>query len=232
MNYSTQSKMLLAVDCVVFGYDGSALKLLLIKRSFAPEKGSWSLLGGFVKIDESVDEASIRILKELTGLDGLYLEQVHLFGETKRDPAERTVSVVYFALIDVSKYRVKLSPDYHAEWFSIRRIPKLIFDQQEMVFMARKKLQDKAARHPILFELLPDKFTIPQITSLYESLYNTAIDKRNFSKRLLSTGLLIKLSEKNKNSRRGAYYYSLHSEKYYLKFDQQLNFIPSPDRIV
>ena len=231
--YSKQTRLLLAVDCIIFGFDGDNLKILLIKRGFQPEKGNWSLMGGFVQPTESLDQASNRILKQLTGLDGVYLEQLHTFGDTKRDPMERTVSTAYFALIDIHKYETQLSKDYHAEWFPLKRIPKLIFDQQEMVETAKRRIRYKAALHPILFELLPSKFTLPQLQTLYESVFNTTIDKRNFSKRVLATGLLIKLNDKDKaGSKRGAYYYQLNMKNYYAKFQAFLNFIPNPDTLL
>lgn len=228
--YSKQTRLLLAVDCIIFGFDGDTLKMLLIKRGFEPEKGNWSLMGGFVQPTETVDQAASRILKQLTGLDGVYLEQLHTFGDPQRDPMERTASVAYFALIEIHKYEAQLNDDYHAEWFPLKRVPKLIFDHQQMVEVAKKRLRYKAALHPILFELLPDKFTIPQLQTLYESVFNAAIDKRNFSKRVLATGLLIKLTEKDKaGSKRGAYYYQLNMQNYYAKFQTLLNLIPNPD---
>jgi 8-oxo-dGTP diphosphatase len=231
--YSKQTRLLLAVDCIIFGFDGEALKILLIKRGFQPEKGNWSLMGGFVQANESLEQASNRILKQLTGLEGVYLEQLHTFGDTQRDPIERTVSTAYFALIDIHKYETQLSNDYHAEWFQLKRIPKLIFDQQEMVETAKRRIRYKAALHPILFELLPSRFTIPQLQILYESVFNTTIDKRNFSKRVLATGLLIKLADKDKSgSKRGAYYYQLNMKNYYAKFQAFLNFIPNPDTLL
>lgn len=230
--YSKQTRLLLAVDCVIFGFDGESLKILLIKRGFQPEKGNWSLMGGFVQPNEGLNQASNRILKQLTGLEGVYLEQLHTFGDTNRDPIERTVSTAYFALIDIKKYQTQLSNDYHAEWFPLKRVPKLIFDQQEMVEMAKKRIRYKAALHPILFELLPSRFTLPQLQILYECVFNTTIDKRNFSKRVLSTGLLIKLNDKDKaGSKRGAFYYQLNMQNYYAKFQAFLNFIPNPDSL-
>jgi len=230
--YSKQTRLLLAVDCIIFGFDGDTLKILLIKRGFEPEKGNWSLMGGFVQVAESLDQAANRILKQLTGLEGVYLEQLHTFGNTKRDPIERTVSITYFALIDINKYEIQLSKDYHADWFPLKRVPKLIFDQQEMVETAKKRIRYKAAMHPILFELLPARFTIPQLQTLYESVFNTQIDKRNFSKRVLATGLLIKLNDKDKaGSKRGAYYYQLNMQNYYAKFQAFMNFIPNPDTL-
>jgi len=231
--YSKQTRLLLAVDCIILGFDGETLKILLIKRGFQPEKGNWSLMGGFVQENESLDQASNRILKQLTGLEGVYLEQLHTFGDTHRDPIERTVSTAYFALIDIHKYETQLSNDYHAEWFPLKRIPKLIFDQQEMVETAKRRIRYKAALHPILFELLPSRFTIPQLQLLYESVFNTTIDKRNFSKRVLATGLMIKLTDKDKaGSKRGAYYYQLNMKNYYAKFQAFMNFIPNPDTLL
>jgi len=232
LKYSKQTRLLLAVDCIIFGFDGEVLKLLLIKRGFQPEKGNWSLMGGFVQDNESIDQAANRILKQLTGLEGVYLEQLYTFGEPNRDPMERTVSVAYFALIDIQKYQTQISSDYHAEWFQLKRTPKLIFDQQEMLEQAKKRIRYKAAMHPILFELLPTKFTIPQLQTLYECVFNTTIDKRNFSKRVLATGLLIKLADKDKaGSKRGAYYYQLNMQNYYAKFQAFMNFIPNPDTL-
>lgn len=224
--------MLLAVDCIIFGFDGENIKILLIKRAFQPEKGNWSLMGGFVQPTESIDQAANRVLKQLTGLEGVYLEQLHTFGSTTRDTIERTASVAYFALIDINKYETQLSNDYHAEWFQLKRVPKLVFDHQEMVESAKRRIRYKAALHPILFELLPSRFTIPQLQTLYESVFNTTIDKRNFSKRVLATGLLIKLADKDKaGSKRGAYYYQLNMQNYYAKFQAFLNFIPNPDTL-
>lgn len=230
--YSKQSRLLLAVDCIVFGFDGENLKLLLIRRDFEPEKGNWSLMGGFVQDKESLDQAANRILKQLTGLEGVYLEQLYTYGNPERDPMERTVSVSYFALLDINQYQKQLSTDYHAEWFPLKKTPKLIFDHQEMVEQAKKRIRYKAALHPILFELLPAKFTIPQLQTLYESVFNATIDKRNFSRRVLATGLLVKLAEKDKaGSKRGAFYYRLNRENYYAAFQAFMNFIPNPDQL-
>ncbi|QXV65098.1 NUDIX hydrolase [Mucilaginibacter achroorhodeus] len=231
--YNNEARIVQAIDCLVFGFDGETLKILLIKRGFQPEKGKWSLMGGFAKMTESLEQASNRVLKQLTGLDGMYLEQLHTFSEPNRDPVERTISTAYFALIDINKYKQQLNDDYHAEWFPLKKMPKLIFDQQEMVELALKRIRYKAALHPILFELLPGRFTIPQLQILYESVYNTKIDKRNFSKRVLSTGLLVKQEEKDKSgSKRGAFYYQLNMQKYYAKFQAFLNFIPNPTNLI
>jgi len=230
---TTETKMLLAVDCIIFGFDGENLKILLIKRGFEPEKDKWSLMGGFIQSTESLDEAANKILLQLTGLDGVYLEQLHAFGNPYRDPMKRIISVAYFALIDIHKYETQLNDRYHAEWFLINEMPQLIFDHGEMVEIAKQKIRYKAALHPLLFELLPRKFTIPQLQSLYEGVYNTKIDNRNFIRKLTSTGLLIKLEEKDKsNSKKGAFYFKLDKKKYKAKFQAFLNFIPNPENLI
>ena len=231
--YSRQTRMLVAVDCIIFGFDGQDMKLLLIQRAFEPEKGKWSLMGGFVQQDESFEEAASRVLKKLTGLEGVYMEQLHAFSDTYRDPIERTASVAFFSLIDINQYTKQISHEYHAEWFDIKERPKLIFDHEEMVKLAQKELRYQAALHPILFELLPDKFTIPQLQNLYQAIYDTEFDNRNFSRKVLSTGLLVKQKEKDKeNSKKGAFYYKLNKRKYKANFNAFLNFIPNPDPLI
>ncbi|WP_231424133.1 MULTISPECIES: NUDIX domain-containing protein [Pedobacter] len=226
--YSGQPHYLVAVDCIVFGFDGEHLKILLVKRGLEPEKDKWSLIGGFVAEDESPDDAANRILKKNTGLEGIYLEQLQIYGEPKRDPIERTLSVGYFALIDINKYQTQINDDFHAEWFLINDRPKLIFDHDKMVIDARKKLRYKAALHPILFEMLPKKFTIPQLQILFEEVNDTKIDTRNFSRKISSTGLLIKLEEKDKSgSKKGAFYFKLDKKKYAANFQAFLNLIPN-----
>ncbi len=227
--YAKQSPILVAVDCIIFGFDGYDLKLLLIKRGFEPEKNKWSLMGGFVQPNEKPEEAASRVLNQLTGLKNVYMEQVSVFGEPNRDPIERTISITYFALIDIKKYEKQLNDEYRAEWFPLDRIPRLIFDHGKMVEQAKQKLRYKAALHPILFELLPEKFTIPQIMTLYEQVYDVEFDKRNFTRKLRSTGLLIKQSDKDKeNSKKGAFYYKLDKATYKEKFTKFLNFISNP----
>lgn len=231
--YSKQSSILAAVDCIIFGFDGTELKLLLIKRGFEPEKNNWSLMGGFVQSSENLEEAASRILKQLTGLKGVYMEQLHTFGEPDRDTEERTLSVAYFTLIDIHRYEKQITQDFHPEWFSLKKIPQLIFDHGQMVNMARKRLQYKAALHPLLFELLPDKFTIPQLQNLYEDVYGAKFDKRNFSRKVLSTGLLIKQKDKEKaGSKKGAFFFKLHRKKYQTNFQAFLNIVPNAHNFI
>ncbi|WP_134090244.1 NUDIX domain-containing protein [Olivibacter sp. XZL3] len=227
--YSKQTRLLVAVDCIIFGFDGESLKLLLIQRGFEPEKNKWSLMGGFVEPNEAPEEAAARVLKQLTGLENVYMEQMEVFGKPDRDPTERTISITYYALIDIRKYKDQLSKEYRAEWMPLEGIPKLIFDHNSMVEHAKQKLRYKAALHPILFELLPEKFTIPQILTLYEGVYDIVLDKRNFNRKLLSTGLLVRQKDKDKeNSKKGAFYYKLNKETYKDKISSFLNFIPNP----
>ncbi|MDN3669636.1 NUDIX domain-containing protein [Echinicola jeungdonensis] len=227
IQYSNQTRILVAVDCIIFGFDGSDYKLLLIQRGFAPEKEKWSLMGGFLQFNESLDEAANRILYKLTGLEEVYMEQMHTFSRPDRDPVERTVAVAYVALIDIQKYKQQISDKFHAHWFRMNELPHLIFDHEEMVEMAKDQLRYKAALHPILFELLPKKFTLPHLQAMYESLYETKIDKRNFTRKVLSTNMLVKEKEKDKaSSKKGAYYYSLDESRYKDGFQTVLNFIP------
>ncbi|WPQ60774.1 NUDIX domain-containing protein [Chitinophaga sancti] len=230
--YSRQTRMLIAVDCIIFGFDGQDLKLLLIKRGFEPEKGKWSLMGGFVQADEGLEEAATRTLTKLTGLDGVFMEQLNAYGGPNRDPMERTLSVAYYALIDINQYKQQLSDEYKAEWFPLKEAPKLIFDHAQMVSEALARLRYKAAIHPLLFELLPAKFTIPQLQILFEAVYESGFDKRNFSRKVLSTGLLIKQKEKERaTSKRGAFYYKLDKRKYSAKFHAFLNFVSDPGNL-
>ncbi len=227
--YSDQTSLLLAIDCIIFGFDGEALKLLAIQRGMEPYKGNWSLPGGFVKLEESVETAASRILKDLTGLDGIYMEQMHVFSDPNREEKKRVVSTAFFALIDIQKYQKQLTNEYHPQWFSFNELPPLILDHDEMVKMAKEKLRYKAALHPLLFELLPGKFTIPQLQHLYEQVYNNTFDKGNFSKKLLSTGLLLKLKEKDKlSSKKGAFYYKVDKKKYTAGLKSFLNFVHKP----
>ncbi len=224
--YQKQTRFLTAVDCIVFGFDGLKLKILLIKRALEPEKNNWSLMGGFIQPQESADEAAVRVLKKLTGLEGVYLEQLQTFSKPDRDPIERTISVAYFALIDTHQYEKQITDEYHPEWFPLDKMPKLIFDHKKMVALAKEKLRYKAALHPLLFELLPPKFTLPLLQNLFEDVYETSFDKRNFSRKIMSTDLLLKQKEKDKaNSKKGAFYYKLDKKHYQKNFHKFLHFI-------
>jgi ADP-ribose pyrophosphatase YjhB (NUDIX family) len=213
--YRQYDKFLLAVDCIIFGFDGEQLKALFIKRAFEPGSGKWSLMGGFVKYDEGVEEAAQRILNQLTGLSNIYMEQLSCFGEVDRDPGGRVVSIAYFALINITDYGDELMKEHNAKWFDLKKIPSLIFDHKKMVMLAKERLQQKVANHPIGFALLPHKFTLRQLQNLYEAIYETTIDKRNFTRKILDIGILNKLDEKEKeSSKKGSFYYVFDEKKY------------------
>jgi len=224
--YKVHDKMLIAVDCIILGFDGKDLKALLVKRGFQPELGNWSLMGGFVTKEESVDAAAFRVLEVLTGIKNIYLEQLYSFGGVNRDPGGRVVSIAYFALIKLDDYTPALMKEHNAKWFAAKRIPAMIFDHKKMILMAKERLRQKAANHPIGFELLPEKFTLPQLQNLYEAIYETSFDKRNFSRKILSLNILIKLDEKEKLlSKKGAFYYRFDYKKYKKLEHEGLKFI-------
>jgi ADP-ribose pyrophosphatase YjhB (NUDIX family) len=213
--YKSQDRLLVAVDCIIFGFDGTQLQALFIKRGFEPEKGKWSLMGGFTNQNESTDEAAVRVLRQLTGMDNIYMEQLYCFSEVDRDPAGRVISIAYFALINIEDYNEQMLFEHEARWFPLNKIPDLIFDHKKMVALAKERLQQKVANHPIGFELLPEKFTLPQLQSLYEAIYESPLDKRNFTRKILSLEILNRLNEKNKtSSRKGAFYYVFDKKKY------------------
>lgn len=219
-NYPHINRILVALDCIVFGFDGEDIKLLLIKRNFDPERGKWSLMGGFLESDEDLEDATNRILYDLTGLKGIYFEEIQTFGKVNRDPVERTLSVCFFALINIHAHDQDSAKAQNAFWINLKNRPELIFDHNEMVDIALERLRYKAALHPIGFELLPEKFTIPQLQKLYEAIYDSPLDRRNFSRKILSTKLLLDTGEKNENSTtKKAILYKLDKEKYQKQFN-------------
>lgn len=228
-SYPNAARILVAIDCIIFGFDGEEIKLLVIKRNFEPEKGNWSLMGGFLKQEEDLEAGAIRILYNLTGLDNIYVEQIHTAGRVDRDPVERTISVVFFALININDKELEAVERHNAQWWSLSQKPKLIFDHDEMVNKAIEYLRYKAALHPIGFELMPDRFSIPQLQKLYEAIYSMELDRRNFSRKILSTGLLIETGEKDERSTtKKASLYKLDKERYQNKFHSFWHFMPQP----
>lgn len=225
--YSKYPKITLSVDSIIFGFNENdhELKLLLLKRNFEPAKGEWSLMGGFVDPAESLDSAAKRILHQLTGLENVYMEQLYVFGDLDRDPGGRIVSVSYFSLIKINEHDRELALKNGASWIPLSEMPELIFDHSNMVKKALRKLRIRARTQPIGFELLPEKFTIPQLQRLYEAIYQRPFDKRNFRRKLLSMGLLEKLNEKEKEtSKKGAFYYQFNKEKYTELLKRGFNF--------
>lgn len=224
-HYPEQCKIHVAVDCIIFGFDNEGLKVLLYKRSFEPFKGKWSLMGGFVGPNESLDDAARRVLYECSGLHDVFMEQIYTFGEVNRDPEARVVSVAYSALIRIDDYNHELNNTLGASWWKINALPELIFDHKQMIEKALNRLRERCKNRPIGFELLPKKFTLPQLIRLYEEIYQKKIDKRNFRKKILSMNLLKKLNEKDKStSKRGAFLYQFDKKKYYKLLEKGFHF--------
>jgi len=206
----------LAVDCVVFGLDDEDLKVLLIQRGVDPFQGKWALPGGFVRIDESVDEAARRELAEEAGITRVFLEQLYTFGAVARDPRDRVVSVAYYALVKLSDHRVVAATDAReAAWFAASELPSLPFDHDEIVGKALARLQGSVRYRPIGFELLPQKFTLTQLQRVYETILEKTLDKRNFRKKVLGTGLLLELDEVEQDvAHRAARLYMFDKKRY------------------
>ncbi|MCK5135812.1 MAG: NUDIX hydrolase [Bacteroidales bacterium] len=224
-DYSEHPKFHVALDCIIFGFEQGELKLLIHKRRIEPFKGHWSLFGGFLKDKESLTDAANRILRELTGLEKIYMEEIQTYGEIKRDPAARVISVAYYALIPSHRYSDEHSKQYGATWVSLKDLPALIMDHDTMVEKGLMRLRRRASSQPIGFELLPREFTIPQLQTLYEAIYQSELDKRNFRKKILSKDVLIKLEEKDKiHSRKGAFLYRFDKRKYKHLVDGGYNF--------
>ncbi|TCO08858.1 NUDIX hydrolase [Natronoflexus pectinivorans] len=206
--FYSQPKHLVAVDCVVFGYEDDELKLLLYNRDLEPAKGSTSLVGGFVQEDESIEDAARRVLLEITGLENIFLEQVSAFSEVSRDLAERVISIAFAALIRVDEYNHELVKKMGAYWVPVKEVPQLIFDHNQMVDNALEFLQKKSSYDLTGKELLPDKFTLTELRLLYEAIFQRPFDPGNFRKKILSLNLLERLNEKDRqSSKKGAFYY-------------------------
>ncbi|MCA8918810.1 MAG: NUDIX hydrolase [Planctomycetes bacterium] len=186
----------LAVDCVVFGLDDEDLKVMLIERGQPPFKGRWALPGGFVRLDETLFEAARRELEEETGLKRVFLEQLYTFGDVKRDPRERVVSVAYYALCNLRDHKVQGATDASAAaWFGLHDLPSLAFDHDEILRTAVERIRGKVRYVPIGFELLPRKFTLTQLQKMYEKILDRQLDKRNFRKKVLGMGILEETDE-------------------------------------
>lgn len=218
MGYNPEDKVLLAVDCIIFGFDNEDLKVLLVKREFEPEKGNWSLIGGFLKRKENLDDAAKRILHRLTGMNDIYMEQLYTWSEVDRDPVERTISTSFYAIINKEEHNDELLKHHNAKWFSLSEVPDLIFDHNKMLNKAIKRLRRRTSISPIGFGLLPEKFTMRQLQKLYESILDRKLDKRNFVNKVKSMDVLIKLKEKDMtSSTKGSYLYIFDQEKYSAK---------------
>jgi 8-oxo-dGTP diphosphatase len=206
----------LAVDCVVFGVDDKDLKVLLIQRKLTPFQHAWALPGGFVRLDETVDDAARRELEEEAGVHDVYLEQLYTFGTLGRDPRERVVTVAYFALAKLSDHRIRAATDaMGVGWFGLDDLPKLAFDHAHILAYAHERLRAKVRYAPVGFEMLPPRFSLTQLQRLYEIILGKALDKRNFRKKILSMDLLVETDELETGVRhRAARLYRFDRRKY------------------
>lgn len=211
--YSHLPRFHVGVDCIIFAVCEGRLNVLLVRRDFEPEKGKWSLIGGFVREDESVDNAARRVLRELTGLDNVFIRQLGAFGEIDRDPGARVVSVAYFALLDLEKVDGDEVARHNAQWVDVDDMPSLGFDHNEMIDKALEVMRRKILSGSLVFNLLPELFTLTQLQTLVETVTSKKLDKRNFRKRIADlpfieqTGLIDK-----ETSKRGARLYRYTGE--------------------
>lgn len=213
--YTGNTTFLVAVDCIVFGFKDKDLHILLTRRPVEPLKGEWSLMGGFMEANESLDQAAEKVLYRYTQQQGIYMDQVNAYGEVDRDTGGRVVSVAFYALVRLEEFDTSLAKKFDARWVKIQDLPSLIFDHNQMVHDALTLLRYQASMQPIIFNFFDQKFTLPALQDLYEAIYQMPIDKRNFRKKVASMQILDKLDEKDKlSSKRGAHYYTFNEKKY------------------
>lgn len=213
--YKDQEKVLVSVDCLILGFKDGKLYLLITKRKFEPLKGKNSLMGGFLRSDENLSDTVKRTVFEYTGLNDVYMEQVGTYGDIGRDSGERVISIAYYALIDLHSFNDALCTVHNAVWKEIDKVGELVFDHNIILKDTLDMLKIRASNKPIGFKLLPEKFTLPQLQSLYEAIYRKKLDKRNFRKKILDMDILEKQSDKDKsNSKKGAFYYKFNMKKY------------------
>jgi 8-oxo-dGTP diphosphatase len=188
------NRIALSVDCIIFGFDENKLKVLLIRSDLKKYQGKWSLLGDLVQPNEDIDDAAYRILKQRTGLDDVYLEQVHTFGSVSRHPAGRVVTIAYCTLINVQHHKLKIKEN-ELHWHDIQNVTEMAFDHQVIFKDCLQQLQKRVQEHPLGFNLLPKKFSLRDLQNLYEAILNIKLDRRNFRKKFLSMDFLIDLNE-------------------------------------
>lgn len=202
----------ISVDCVIFGYEDKELKVLLIKSDLKEFEGLYSLLGDLIRPNEDLDAASYRVLRERTGLDDVYLEQVHAFGGIERHPSGRVITIAYYSLIDIKNHKLKLSNN-ELHWHEVNKISKLAFDHKAILDTCLTQLKDKVMDHPVIFNLLPSKFSLRELQELYESILGVELDRRNFRKKIALKDWLEDLNEMETNlSHRPGKLYSLKSK--------------------
>ena len=211
--YNEHTKFFVSVDCVIFGYSEGSLKLLIHRRPYTPYQGEWSVIGGFVEKDESIDDAAKRVLTEFTGLDTVYMRQLGAFGKVKRDPGERVISITYFALIDVAKYKRNNTQQSTAEWVDIDKLPPLVFDHNQMVDLSLQTVRSLVWKEPLIVNLMPKYFTLTQLQRAYETVIGKQLDKRNYRRTIIDQGFLVKTDKiDKKTSKRGAAIYQMNPE--------------------
>ena len=215
-----------SVDCVIFGYDDSGLKVLLIKRGVEPYLDCWALPGDLVQIKESIDGAVVRVLKDLTGLSNIYTEQVKTFGDVGRHPMGRVFTISHYSLLKVDKYALNPSSfAVEAKWHNVKRIGELAFDHNKIFASCKEKLVKSVQTKPIGFELLPEEFTLSQLQNLYEIILEKKFDKRNFRKKINTTKLLLDTGKiQSSVSHRPAKLFKFNKEKYLKLKDSGFNF--------
>ncbi|MFN7117857.1 MAG: NUDIX hydrolase [Saprospiraceae bacterium] len=225
-NFDNFFKSAFTVDNVIFGFDEGDLKVLLIKRGEEPYKGKWALPGYFVYSDEDLDSAAARVLRELTGLSKVYLEQVKTFGRVGRHPFGRVITVAYFSLVKISDYSIQAaSIAQKAQWHSVAKVKDLAFDHNEILNACFERLKWLVRVRPVGFELLPPKFTLTELQHLYEAILETDLDKRNFRKKILSMNLLVDLDETQEGvAHRPAKLYRFDPRKYHQFEAEGFNF--------
>jgi len=216
----------LTSDCVVFGLDQNDLKILLIQRALPPFENEWALPGGFIRIGEDIDDCARRELEEETGLKNVYLEQLATIGTPNRDPREHVVTVAYFALVNLIEHPPTAATDArNAAWFAFDDLPRLAFDHNKILELARQRLRGKVRYQPVGFELLPKKFTLTQLQHLYELILEETLDKRNFRKKVIKLGILAETNEVEQDvARRAARLYRFDRSRYLKLQKQGINF--------
>ena len=213
--YNDHDRLLVSVDCIVFGFDEGELRVLMGKRKMDPGRGQWSLYGGFVGANESVNDAARRVLYALTGLKDLYMKQVGAYGDVDRDPGARVISISYYSMINVADYDQAQQQEHDVAWVNIEQLPEMYSDHRKMVLKARRMMQEKISHEPIGFNLLPELFTLSQLQQVYEAVNGEEVDKRNFRKRIKEMDFIEKTDQIDKlTAKRGAYLYRLNEKAY------------------
>ena len=213
--YADEPRYNVAVDCIIFGFEDGNLQVLFQHRTIEPFNGELTPLGGFVREEETLDEAAYRVLTERTGIQDLFLEQLEAFGDINRDPGGRVISIAYYALLNKANYDSCLLTKFNCKWEKVNDLPVLHFDHMKMMKKAISRLQDKISYTPIALKLLPEEFTMSQIQKLYESILNAELDKRNFRKKVCEMPYFVKTAKVDKSgSKRGAAIYTFDYNMY------------------